>query len=141
VTLFAAMVEAQSRDRIAWQYAHDYNDIFEFGLQRYRETATRWQWTAWATTSVYLGFLARFPDTHIARKYGDAMALEIQREARVHDDALLAQDNPKLVQRTLLDFDRELKARGINPGTSADLTVATLLAAKLEKMVTGRALS
>ena len=32
----------------------------------------------------------------------------------------------------LLDFDRTLKERGINPGTSADLTVATLLVYRLQ---------
>jgi hypothetical protein len=32
----------------------------------------------------------------------------------------------------LTEFDAELKTRGINPGTSADLTVASLLAARLE---------
>ena len=141
VTLLEAMAEAQHRDRIAWQYAHDFNDIFAFGVQRYRETLSRWQWSAWATTSVYLGFLARFPDTHIARKFGSDMALQVQQQAQIHDDALLAMENPKLYQRTLLDFDNELKFRGINPGTSADLTVATLLAVTLENMVTGRALS
>jgi triphosphoribosyl-dephospho-CoA synthase len=31
----------------------------------------------------------------------------------------------------LAHFDRSLKSRGINPGTSADLTVATLLAGTL----------
>ena len=141
VTLLEAMAEAQHRDRIAWQYAHDFNDIFAFGVQRYREMLSRWQWSAWATTSVYLGFLARFPDTHIARKFGSDMALQVQQQAQIHDDALLAMENPKLYQRTLLDFDNELKFRGINPGTSADLTVATLLAVTLENMVTGRALS
>jgi triphosphoribosyl-dephospho-CoA synthase len=31
----------------------------------------------------------------------------------------------------LTAFDRALKERGLNPGTSADLTVATLFAASL----------
>ena len=32
----------------------------------------------------------------------------------------------------LLCFDNELKEKGINPGTTADLTVATLAVARLE---------
>ena len=36
------------------------------------------------------------------------------------------------VEADLLKFDAELKAAGINPGTSADLTVATLFAAALQ---------
>lgn len=141
VTLLEAMREAQHKDRIAWQYANDFADVFDFGARRYRETMQRWERPAWATASVYLGFLARFPDTHVARKYGDDVARQLQEEAQDHDRELLARDNPKLYQRTLLDFDAELKARSINPGTSADLTVATLLAVTLENMMTGLALS
>ena len=33
----------------------------------------------------------------------------------------------------LLEFDERLKARNINPGTSADLTVASLFAHKLRQ--------
>jgi triphosphoribosyl-dephospho-CoA synthase len=43
--------------------------------------------------------------------------------------------NPKLVQKQLLDWDASLKARSINPGTSADLTVATLLLSELLKIL------
>ncbi len=34
----------------------------------------------------------------------------------------------------LMAFDLALKERGLNPGTSADLTVATLFAAALEAL-------
>ncbi|MGA7546955.1 MAG: triphosphoribosyl-dephospho-CoA synthase, partial [Methyloceanibacter sp.] len=34
----------------------------------------------------------------------------------------------------LMDFDRALKAGGLNPGTSADLTVATVFAHALQVM-------
>jgi triphosphoribosyl-dephospho-CoA synthase len=36
-----------------------------------------------------------------------------------------------------MSFDRSLKARGLNPGTSADLTVATLFAASLQALEIG----
>lgn len=136
VSLLEAMRAAEGRDRIAWQYTHAYADIFEFGLPRYRSLLHRWERPAWAATGVYLGFLARWPDTHIVRKYGSELAEEVRAEAATHESAYLALDNPKLYQRPLLDYDAALKARGINPGTSADLTVATLLAFELEKMVT-----
>jgi triphosphoribosyl-dephospho-CoA synthase len=141
VTLLEAMREAGSADRIAWQYTHAYTDVFDFGVRRYRETLLRWERPAWATTSVYLGFLARFPDTHVVRKFGVESAEQVRAQAELHDSALLALANPKNYQRVLLDFDADLKGRNINPGTSADLTVASLLAVTLENMVTGRALS
>ncbi len=134
VTLLHAMREAQDRDRIAWQFAHDFSDVFDFGVERYRHLITRWERPAWATTGVYLGYLARQPDTHIARKHGRAVAEGVQHEAASHERHLLSLENPKLYQRDLLDFDASLKSRGLNPGTCADLTVATLFAYALERL-------
>ena len=34
-----------------------------------------------------------------------------------------------------MDVDEEFKNAGINPGTTADLTVATLLAVRLERLL------
>lgn len=126
VTLLAAMQEAQQRDLVARQYANGFADVFD-GATHYQNALQRWQRPAWAATVVYLGFLANFADSHIARKHGTAVALAVQEEAKSYEQALLAQDNPKACQRELLKFDADLKVRGINPGTSADLTVATLL--------------
>jgi triphosphoribosyl-dephospho-CoA synthase len=131
VTLLEAMQEAQQRDLVAMQYANGFADIFDFGVKRYREYAQRWQHPSWAITVLYLGFLARFPDSHIVRKYGEAIALGVQQEAIMHEQALLKLENPKNYQRGLLRFDADLKRRGLNPGASADLTVASLLVASL----------
>lgn len=141
VTLLEAMREAQLRDRIAWQYANGFADVFDIGAVRYRETLQRWGRPAWAATAVYMGFLSRFGDTHVARKHGEAVALGLREEAGVHEQVLLALENPKTYQRDLLHFDADLKARGLNPGTSADLTVASLLVVGLENMMTGLACS
>lgn len=131
VTLLAAMREAELRDRVAWQYTHGFADIFDFGLERYEKALCRWQRPAWATTLMYLGFMSQFADSHIARKYGDDIARKVQAEAALHEQALQVLENPKNYQRQLLQFDADLKLRGLNPGTSADLTVATLLARAL----------
>lgn len=135
VTLLEAMRAAADRDRIALQYASDYADIFELGVPRHAEALRRWERPAWATTAVYLGFLATYDDTHIVRKLGATIAAEVRDQAAAHEQAFLAQENPKTYQRELLAFDAELKARGINPGTSADLTVATLFATRLAGLI------
>ena len=51
-------------------------------------------------------------------------------------DALLwsAQEPADLLSE-LLEWDAVLKARGINPGTTADLTVATLFAHRLQSVL------
>jgi triphosphoribosyl-dephospho-CoA synthase len=131
VTLLEAMQEARQRDRVAMQYSNGFADVFD-GANWYREYSLRWQKDSWAVTAVYLGFMARFVDSHIARKHGEAVALGVQQEALEHERAFLQLENPKSYQRTLLEFDKDLKRRGLNPGTSADLTVASLLAATIE---------
>ncbi len=72
VTLLEAMRAAEARDRIAWNYAHDFADIFELGRKWLAQGRERWGDGPWAVTRVYLGFLAHLPDTLIERKFGDA---------------------------------------------------------------------
>lgn len=131
VSLLTMMRAAQDKDRIAWQYAHDFEDVMGFGLSRYTDAMLQWANPAWSATALYLGFMSRYPDTHIARKYGAAFAENIRQEAAVFEQMHMTAENPKLVQKKLLDWDTSLKQLGINPGTSADLTVATLLLAEL----------
>jgi triphosphoribosyl-dephospho-CoA synthase len=67
-----------------------------------------------------------FLDSHIARKQGETIAKLVQNEAAEHATEFAQNFNPKNYQSALLTFDTALKKRGINPGTSADLTVASL---------------
>lgn len=129
VSLFDAMREAQDCDMIARQYVTGFADVMamaEFYLQM-RQTHN----AAWAATALYLNILSRWPDSHIQRKQGMTAALEVQAEAAEQLAALLALENPKLAQKSLLAWDKALKHAGINPGTSADLTVAGIFTADL----------
>lgn len=125
--LLEAMQASASKDFIGRQYANNFSEIFEEGLPCYQEAFSRWQRPAWATTALYLYWLSHYPDSHIARKYGLDTADQIKSEAEKHFNTLIALDNPKQYLPHLLAFDSLLKSRGINPGTSADLTVAVLL--------------
>ena len=135
VSLLEMMASAQDKDRIAWQYANGFADVFDFGLPHYNKAMHKWNNQAWATTALYLGFLARQLDSHVIRKYGEALANEVMQEAVDLQALYWAADNPKLVQKHLLAWDASLKARNINPGTSADLTVACLMVSNFEEIV------
>jgi len=130
VTLAAAMAAAAGRDRVARQYATDYEDVFSIGLPTLAVSLARHGDRAVATTAVHLAFLAAFPDSHIARKHGPTAAAAVQGEAAALVAAGAAA-NPPGHHAALLAFDAALKARGLNPGTTADLTVATLFADRL----------
>lgn len=129
VSLLEAMREAAPRDRIAAQYAGGYADVL--GPGRAALAAGRRRGLDWrqSTTEVFLTFLSRYPDSHVLRKLGPGRAVALREEAaRVVRDA----SSSRAFQARLCSWDGDLKAQGINPGTSADLTVATLFAGLLE---------
>jgi len=132
VTLRETMALAADRDRIANAYVTDYADIFELGLDALETAREQTVDPLLAITTLHMTLLSSFPDSHIARKHGVARAANVVSEAR----ALAAAWKPVATQQTfdrLLAFDRSLKARGLNPGTTADLVVATLFADALQR--------
>jgi triphosphoribosyl-dephospho-CoA synthase len=131
VPLAVAMAEAEARDRIAWNWTHRFADIFGPGLAAYAAARQRWSAPGWAALAVYLRFLAAIPDSHVRRKHGDAVAEKIRAAAMPVLAGLLECHDPTPELPGLLAWDAALKAASINPGTSADLTVATIFAARL----------
>jgi len=77
-----------------------------------------------AIVTLHVGLLSCHPDTLIARKAGAEAARAVSAAAREVRDGT----------RSLADFDASLRADGnrLNPGTTADLVAATLLAALLD---------
>jgi triphosphoribosyl-dephospho-CoA synthase len=138
VDLRAAMALAADRDRIAYQYAHDHAHVFELGLPTFQETLRRAREggadaeaaARLALQRAYLEFVAAFPDSHIVRKHGIALAHSVMAEAQAWR-ARARRGELVEVDPDYADWDTSLKARGLNPGTSADLSVASAYAAFL----------
>ncbi|HWT31576.1 MAG TPA: triphosphoribosyl-dephospho-CoA synthase [Propylenella sp.] len=131
VTLLDAMRSAAHRDRIAWNYANGFADVFDIGIPRFRTALDRWSDWLWATAAVHFAFMAAFPDTHVFREHGEDAANAARRAAAEIEERLMQAAEPRTLMPEILDLDRRLKAEGHNPGTSADLTVATLFAVRL----------
>lgn len=123
ITLREAMAAAATRDRIALQYVTGFEDVFA-AAEAYRAKPPGRE----AVEDVYLGLLALFPDSHVARKFGTETAEAVRREAAAFSEGLDFREDR---ERALDAFDLHLKARGLNPGTTADLTVAALFTAAL----------
>lgn len=132
ISLLQAMRESQARDRVARQYATDYRDLFAIGAPAARVALARWPAREWAAVAVYLHWLAKFPDTHITRKLGAAVAEQVTAQAADVERVFKAAPSPEHALPALRAFDAELKRDGINPGTSADLTVASLMVMDLQ---------
>lgn len=135
VSLLEAMSAAANRDMVARQYATDFADIFDLGLTLLESVSQSKGEAKWATLATFLGFLSAFPDSHIARKFGSETANCVQRAALNFAAMLQAAEQPNQVLPALLTWDAALKAKAINPGTTADLTVATLFAHRLRNIL------
>ena len=131
VTLLNTMKIAASWDRIASQYSNNFHDIFHFGVPHFETLLTRWHDECWAATGLYLAFLARFPDSLIERKHGMLKAREISDMITPLKKEFCRSDSPVRYKVQLLEIDGRFKRDRINPGTTADLTVASVFAARL----------
>lgn len=120
VTLTQAMRLAADRDSIASEYVTDYRITFEIGAPAVLGAIDH-GWEE-ATVRTFLTLLAEVPDTLIARKHGRQVAERVSRDAR---KVLSAGPEERV------SFDQELRADGLNPGTTADLTAAALYVALL----------
>jgi triphosphoribosyl-dephospho-CoA synthase len=131
VGLLEAMREAANRDSIARQYVSGYVDVLDTGLERLAAARAAGRDRRWAATEVFLDFLCRYPDSHVARKFGPIEAEALRREACAQAEAARQGGGARAMRAQLQAWDAALKARALNPGTSADLTVATMFASEL----------
>lgn len=134
VTLLEAMKLAADRDGIARWWSEGYQFLFQEGIGA---LGAGIQATGSIEGSMILSFLhllARFPDTLIARKHGFAVAQEVSQKA----SAILALEWPRKARglEAFRDFDRWLRAKGYNPGTTADFLAAILYGAFRQNLLT-----
>ena len=134
VSLLDTMKLSSSKDQVASQYANNFHDIFNFGRSQYRSLLVRWGDECWAASGLYLAFLARFPDSLVGRKYGMLKAREISDMITPFEKEFCRSDSPVRYKSQLLEIDSCLKRDRINPGTTADLTVASIFAEGLEML-------
>ena len=125
--LYKAMEFAKEKDLIARQYCNGFKDIYKIGIPAYKIFYNKWGKVDWALTGVYLTFLKKFNDSHIVRNKGNKIATSIKKEAKKYYFFLKNNKSLTKIKKKLLVFDKKLKSKRINPGTTADLTVATLL--------------
>lgn len=131
VPLREAMRLAAGRDDVAREYALGYPATFEIGLPALLAHAEAG--AERAVVQAALALLAARPDTLVARKGGPEAARAASAEARAVLD--LGGVLTAAGRRRLAAFDRALRRAGgrLNPGTTADLTAASLFAAYLTR--------
>ncbi len=135
ITLTEAMRLASHKDRIALQYVSDYQDIFDFAVPIHYNAVRKSKHLEWAAVSVYAALLSHFPDSHIERKYGKQYSEMVAARMSNVSSELSKADRPEQILPLLYSVDQEFKAKGLNPGTMADMTVATVFTVFLEEVI------
>lgn len=136
IPLLDAMAIAAPRDRIAANYVSGFADIFNDHiplLTRIRQDTVPPPCPDDAVATLYMSLLARYPDSHIRRKFGLETAAHVQRLARAARSSWTPCVRPQ-THPDLLALDGLLKSEGWNPGTTADFVVATVFAAEIERL-------
>ncbi len=127
VTLLEAMRLAADRDSIARAYVTGMADLWEMREKVYRPALDAGASQDEAIVWCHLVWMARFPDTLIARKCGERVAQESARRAREVVERCEGA-SAVLASRELAELDGWLREDGHrrNPGTSADLVAGTI---------------
>lgn len=133
VDLRAAMFAAAGRDLIARQYTNDFADLLDVALPYFAGACARHGGPLYAMSELYLYLLARYRDTHVARKHGVELAAEVSAHANDAYLAFVQEASPVRRLVALRRMDIALKADAINPGTTADLCVATCFIHRLHE--------
>jgi len=135
ITLTEAMRLSSNKDRIALQYVSDYQDIFDFAVPIHYNALTKYSHSEWAALSVYAALLTHFPDSHIERKFGNQYSEMVAARMLKVSSELSKASVPEQILPLLYSVDQEFKAKGLNPGTMADMTVATVFTVFLEEVI------
>ncbi len=119
VDIVRAMAQAADRDRIALQYATNFDDLITNVIPIVRDSILASGDILTGVSRAHLRLLAIEPDSLIARKCGSDFALQVRDRA-----AKINIDDQDQIER----FDQWLRADGHrrNPGTTADLIAASL---------------
>ena len=131
MTLLEVMTLAADRDWIAREYATGFRTTFEQGVPALE--AARRDGLSWddAIVETFLTLLAFEPDSHIARRGGQAVAARVSQRAR----AVLGAGGVRSMagRQAIVEMDRDLRDpdNTANPGTAADVTAAAIFVALL----------
>ena len=125
-TMYDVLKISASFDMLGREMTSDMPIVFELGYPTYHELKEKSLNEACVMT--FLTILSEVPDTLILRKYGSDEALKISMMTR---DLLNLKDESDFWDK-VNEFDNYLYENGYNPGTTADLTAASIFVSNLK---------
>jgi triphosphoribosyl-dephospho-CoA synthase len=127
------MEYAQDKDAIAAQYLNNYHEILDLGLTNLTLSINCGESVEWASAFAYLNLLSAMPDSLIIRKQGMDCANVVMKEAQRLAQKMNGNKKLSHFKADIILWDKELKQKAINPGTTADMTAAILLVYAFEQ--------
>ncbi len=126
-TMFDVLKISAPWDMLAREMTSDMPAVFEIGYPTYHKLSLEKSKNE-ACILTFLTILSQVPDTLISRKYGADEALKISMMTR---DLLNLKDEADFSDK-LKEFDDFLSENKYNPGTTADLTAASIFVSYLK---------
>lgn len=127
-TMYDVLKISAPWDMLAREMTGDMPVVFEIGYPTYNELIKEKSKND-ACLLTFLTILSQVPDTLISRKYGSDDALKVSMMTR---DLLNIKDSSDFKDR-LQEFDDYLYKNKLNPGTTADLTAASIFVSYLKE--------
>lgn len=126
ISLFDVFKISSSWDSISFEWVNNYPITFDLGYPYFVKVIKKTNDVNVATVHTFLKVLSEVSDTLIARKVGIEKANEVSKRA----EEVLKQGGltTTVGRQALSKFDKELRdsTHQLNPGTTADITVAVL---------------
>ena len=131
-TMFDVLEISAGWDRLADELTNKMPVCFEIGYPTFSHA-----WQSYddvdvmnkASVLTIMTILSQIPDTLISRKYGNEMAESVSKKA---EELLAFKEDDSFVEK-LLEFDDYLYGNKLNPGTTADLTAASIFLSYLAR--------
>ncbi len=129
VNMFSVLEMSSAWDKLSYELTHKMPVTFEIGYPTFKKLKSEYE-TNQATVQTFLTILSQVPDTLISRKFGDHKAEEVKAGAKsiLEEGGILTKKGIYSVEK----FDQELIDNGLNPGTTADFTAASIMMAYLD---------
>jgi len=102
-------------------------DIFSFIIPTLHSSIVRINNTKLALSYTFLKILEKYPDSHLRRKYGNKIAKKTSNEASDLIKILDGDTRYESWGKNLISLDKHFKMARVNPGTTADLLVVSMM--------------
>jgi triphosphoribosyl-dephospho-CoA synthase len=128
ITMFDVLEISAEWDQLAKELTTSMPAIFEVGYPTYKKLKEEYGYN-YACVETFLKLLSIFPDTLISRKVGIEKAKVFSEKSKeiINNGSLLTDSGSSYLKK----LDKELINLKLNPGTTADLTAASIMVAIL----------